>query len=157
VKKSWLIVRIIFFLVLIASISYTLVSAYSWCQYPASFSGRTVQGCKDVFTDTVNNVKVWKGWAESKVINGAALSQVGEDIWTDTRYCNYVAVDNYSYGGKLQSNTTRWAASGVNHNSCPCAGSVNYGVVYVKHAYSDGSTWFRDDSRPTNQNIQSCP
>lgn len=106
--------------------------AFQLCNGVINYAGRVVQSCKDNYTLSGN--VYWKGRMVTKVSNGSAISKLGWNYWSDTRYCGGTAVASYPYGSSYGLNTTFWASTSPNHpiGSCP-GGQVNQGNVYGIH------------------------
>ena len=106
--------------------------AFQLCNPVIPYAGKVVQSCKDNYTLSGN--VYWKGRMVTKVVNGGAISKLGWNYWSDTRYCGGTPVATYPYGSSYGTNTTSWASTSASHpiGSCP-GGQVNQANVYSTH------------------------
>jgi len=111
------------------------------CALPFQFAGRTVQSCKDNYDF---GTSYWKGRMITKVTAGGAITKIGWNYWSDTRWCNGVAVAQWVYGSSYGLNTTNWASTSANHPKGSCAGPNEaqvYGTHYWEQSGSTTEAW----------------
>lgn len=108
------------------------VQAFQLCNNVILYAGKAVQSCKDNYTLSGNIY--WKGRMVTKVVNGGAISKLGWNYWSDTRYCGGVPVASYPYGSSYGLNSTSRASTSASHPVGSCAGGqVNQANVYGTH------------------------
>ncbi len=124
-------------LVLIITLVTSMLGAYSvlafqLCNPTIPYAGKVVQSCKDNYTLSGN--VYWKGRMVTKVVNGGAISKLGWNYWSDTRWCGGTPVASYPYGSSYGLNRTSWASTSASHPVGSCAGGqVNQAQVYGTH------------------------
>lgn len=119
-------------LVVIITLAAKPVLAFQLCNGVINYAGRVVQSCKDNYT--VSGNVYWKGKMVTKVTTGSAISKLGWNYWSDTRYCGGTPVASYPYGSSYGYNTTSRASTSPNHPIGSCSGGqVNQANVYGTH------------------------
>jgi len=106
------------------------------CNPSFPFAGRYVQSCKDNYNfDT----SYWKGRMVTKVLSGGAIAKLGWNYWSDTRWCNGVAVFQWTWGSSYGLNATNWASTSPSHPKGTCAGA-NEAQVYGIHYWEQSGS-----------------
>jgi hypothetical protein len=134
-KKSNLFGSAVLMVIIFAlAIAVQSALALSVCHSPHSYAGRSVQSCKENYT--VSGNVYWKGRMISRVNSGGAITQLGWNSWTDTRYCAGVVQFFQDHGSSYGSNSTQHAATSGNHTigTCP-AGQLNESRVFGIHRW----------------------
>lgn len=127
-------ITITLWLLLLVIVAFVTKSALAFqlCNNVINYAGRVVQSCKDNYT--VSGNVYWKGRMVTKVTTGSAISKLGWNFWSDTRYCGGTAIVVYPYNSSYGLNITFWASTSPNHpiGSCP-VGQVNQARVFGTH------------------------
>lgn len=94
------------------------------------YVGRVLQSCKDVIV-TGN----WYGRMTTKITSGSALSKIGWNSWTDTRFCDGTAINWYNIGPSYAFSSKSFTGTSQNHtlSSPPCDGTEHEARVYGNH------------------------
>lgn len=118
----------------LAAIFFQTAHAASACDIARNYAGRLVQSCKENYT-VPGNV-YWKGRMISQVHSGGAISQLGWNSWTDTRFCGDVPQYVVDYGASYGNNSTLHASTSADHPIGTCGGGgQNWARVFGIHRW----------------------
>ncbi len=114
----------------------TYASGSQVCPPIPNYAGRAIQSCKDIII-----TGGWQGKMTTRVVTGNALSELGWNWWTDTRFCGGYEVANgigwYSGGAYLAYNSKAISATSSNHalNDPFCDEDIHEARVAGKHIW----------------------
>ncbi len=104
------------------------------CNYTIPYAGRTVQSCKGVYVSLTSGGYYWQGRMTTKVINRNAVSKLGWYSWTDTRFCDGLAKNNYYLGTADAYSSKSISSTSLDHPVHPSNFPTCVGLIEARIA-----------------------